>query len=595
MGFNLGIAMGAGATSALNTYTTLSKMQQEQEKFAREKKQWKDEDEAAALMKSAYAGPQESSGTSVGQALQGLDRPDAAGNTMGQEGRAALEEALSKLSPEQAQAALQQYTRAYGADPKADPGVYKGQNGLFVTDKPYNPEQAYVDAALKSGNQVALKQARANQLTGLQIDSSRQGLEEGKYRLGSLQRQADTDTQIAEERKKWQQQMASMHTEIQDTFARDGVNGVLKYAEPQLKKAGLTGSVMGNTVTLKRGKDVVEQFDVKDAPAAIDKYMGQQYVHGFAQHLVDMGLTTTAEAMNWALGRERNDISNREVAIKESLAPSEIAKNNAAAGASTAMANATRSNIANREEAAKLIQQWDALTPAQRDGPEGLALQQKFNMLSVKAGGTVPLTTKGAGGSKGSVLKQPVDIKKNDDGTYTAFPKDGGQALYNTFNGEAIPLGMEVSAYQDMKKQARNNGVKLVAGEENGRLVLRYQGVDGQYYEDPEQAKYAKAPKAGGAPDSTEAPKSSAIPAPEGSPIARARANREANAAKIRDADAERRTHVQQAIETSRQTNATTPQSRFEVDRKTMSKAELLRRYGNGAGLTDEQYMYMTQ
>ena len=95
------------------------------------------------------------------------------------------------------------------------------------------------------------------------------------------------------------------------------------------------------------------------------------------------------------------------------------------------------------------------------------------------------------------------DQKKNDDGTYTAFDKATGQALYNTLNGEPIPLGMDTDTYQGMKKAAQSNGVKLVAGEDNGRLVLKFQGADGQYYDDPAKAKYAK-PQAGGAkPDAT--------------------------------------------------------------------------------------------
>jgi hypothetical protein len=111
-------------------------------------------------------------------------------------------------------------------------------------------------------------------------------------------------------------------------------------------------------------------------------------------------------------------------------------------------------------------------------------------MLAVGPGKTIPAG--GTGGKKGSVLQTPVELKKNDDGTYTAFSKEGGRALYNTYNGEEIPLGMEVDAYKKMKEAAVKNGVGLVTGEENGRLVVKYTGADGKFYDDPQKAKYAK-------------------------------------------------------------------------------------------------------
>lgn len=152
----------------------------------------------------------------------------------------------------------------------------------------------------------------------------------------------------------------------------------------------------------------------------------------------------------------------------------------------------------NKEASLALMEKWDALTPEQQNGAEGDALIKQYNMLNVKAGGIVPLQGKGGGKGKGGILSMPVEQKKNDDGTYTAFAKDGGRALYNTLNGEEIPLGMSSDEYLATKKAARDNGVKLVTGEENGRLVLKYQGVDGQYYDDVEKARYAKPAKTGG-------------------------------------------------------------------------------------------------
>lgn len=102
----------------------------------------------------------------------------------------------------------------------------------------------------------------------------------------------------------------------------------------------------------------------------------------------------------------------------------------------------------------------------------------------------------------GGVLSSVVDQKKNDDGSYTAFDKNTGKALYNTYLGEAIPLGMSVDEYTNMKKLARDNKVGLQIGEtESGNLALRFIGADGKPYTDVEAARYAKPtkPAAGGA------------------------------------------------------------------------------------------------
>jgi len=166
--------------------------------------------------------------------------------------------------------------------------------------------------------------------------------------------------------------------------------------------------------------------------------------------------------------------------------------------AKTAQTNAQtkilNANVANNEEARKIQGQLANLTDENDPtGTNRARLIDQFNMLAVGPGKTIPAA--GGGGKKGSVLQTPVDLKKNDDGTYTAFAKDGGQALYNTFNGETIPLGMEVDTYRGMKEAAKKNGVGLVAGEDNGRLVVKFTGVDGKFYDDAEKAKYAKPAK----------------------------------------------------------------------------------------------------
>ena len=151
-------------------------------------------------------------------------------------------------------------------------------------------------------------------------------------------------------------------------------------------------------------------------------------------------------------------------------------------------AQAIRDAGANRKEATAIAAQYEALSPEEQAGAKGQALLNQFNMMIAAPGGKIP--TSGAKG--GGILKAAVDQKKNDDGTYTAFDKTSGQALYNTINGEPIPLGMDARTYDRLKKAAQDNGVGLIPGMENGRLTLKFQGADGAYYDDPAKARYAK-------------------------------------------------------------------------------------------------------
>lgn len=215
---------------------------------------------------------------------------------------------------------------------------------------------------------------------------------------------------------------------------------------------------------------------------------------------------------NFSQNEFKNNLDLRKTVSAEDVAKSTIGLNNARAGQIKQMNEALATNLKNSDEAKQIQSQYAGLN---EDNDPGGAKRQslitQFNMLSVKAGGTIPV---GSGGKKGSVLETPVEQKKNDDGTYTAFSKDGGKALYNTFNGEAIPLGMTVDVYSKMKADAQKNGVALITGEDNGRLVLKFAGPDGKFYDDAEKAKYAKpeAKPAAGKPEglSTAAPTAAA-------------------------------------------------------------------------------------
>jgi hypothetical protein len=393
----------------------------------------------------------------------------------------------------------------------------------------YTREQAIEDYATRVAK-INPEKALQAEMLGIQRKGALQGLkvgeqnlEKGGYELAKLKRDKQFDEDFDKVKQEWAQSTFSLKQDVDKTFQAEGAAGVLKkYGKEFQSATGNTAQLVGNEIVVKKGDQVVEKFGADQLAARMEPMLAMKTTQSFMDTMVSKGMfKNTDQAMNFL--KIQSDMRNQGITADASmikaladqaLVPSTAARNNAAAAASNAMSKMTNLSMENRAEAGKLVEKWNELTPEEQAGPKGLALQREFNMLNVKAGATVPL-----GGTpretKGGIMKVPVEQKKNDDGTYTAFAKDGGQALYNTVNGEAIPLGMDAPTYARMKQEASANRVKLVAGEDNGRLVLKYQGADGQFYDNVKEASQAKAApkKDTAAPAATStAPAASAIP-----------------------------------------------------------------------------------
>jgi hypothetical protein len=423
---------------------------------------------------------------------------------------------------------------AAGETPEGDTVLmpsYEGVTGGIDTAEPKMvPQPITPDQKAANFRQRALAlgatptDLQQYELGSVQLRGAKQGLEKGEIDIRSLRRSADFDARFDGVMKSLHGDSAARLNDITTTAQTSGMRGLVEKFGPEIKKAfGADAQLVGNNIVIKaKGQPTQTIGSIDQAVKALQGLAEREFGQNLEQRFIKEGLfKTPAELATYLQNRTKNDIDARTVAAREALVPSEILRNtasanqsNASAGASNAVANATRAALENREQIAALMQQYDALSPEEQAGPKGLAIVQKFNLLNVKAGATVPLGAKG--GSRGGGLTQPVDIKKNDDGTFTAYSKDGGQALYNMYNGEQIPLGMDVATFQQMKKAAKDNGVKLFSADVGGRLVLKYVGPDGKPYDDPETAKYSKAEKKPGADskaaEGPEPPKKSAIP-----------------------------------------------------------------------------------
>jgi hypothetical protein len=394
----------------------------------------------------------------------------------------------------------------------------------------YTREQAIEDYATRVAK-INPEKALQAEMLGIQrkgalqgLDVGKQGLAKGKLEIESLERDKRFNDDFDKIKQEWSKATFDLKQDVDKTFHTEGAAGVLKkYGKEFQSATGNTVQLVGNEIVVKKGDQVVDKFGADQLAARMEPMLAMKTTQSFMDTMVSKGMfKSTDQAMNFL--KIQSDMRNQGITadaamIKavadQALVPSTAARNNAAAAASTAMSRMTNLSIENRAEAGKLVEKWNDLTPEEQTGPKGLALQREFNMLNVKAGATVPL-----GGTpretKGGIMKVPVEQKKNEDGTYTAFAKDGGQALYNTINGEAIPLGMDAATYARMKQEASTNRVKLMIGEDsNGRLAAKFVGADGQFYDNVKEASQAKAApkKDTAAPAATStAPAASAIP-----------------------------------------------------------------------------------
>lgn len=463
MAFNLGAFAGGLAKGGMDTYTTLKDIERRDQEAAQRAEvhdAWKKEQAGKEGLRQAI------SEIPTGDSVQvptyegmtgGLDSQDIPTRT-------------EAITPDQKMANFRQRAVALGADP------------------------------------TAVQQYEAG---GLQIQSARQNLKKGEFELADAARNQQFNKRFDTAMDEVHQASGARLTSIQTTAETGGMKGLVEKFGPELKKAlGHDVALVGNNIVVKDGKKVIQTISSLDAAVqALNGVAQLEFGQLLEDKMIKGGLFKTPQEMA-AFFKNRSDAAreDRKVGIMESelkaktpLYAAQANQANAAAGASSAMTRLHNSTLENRETSAALLAKWNELTPEEQAGPKGQAIQREFNMTNVKAGGTVPLGNTGGGGKK-NILGMPVEQKANQDGTYTAFAKDGGQALYNTINGEAIPLGMDAQTYQKVKVDARTNGVKLVSGEENGRLVLKFQGADGKFYDDVEKAKYAKPEsQAGGA------------------------------------------------------------------------------------------------
>jgi hypothetical protein len=326
----------------------------------------------------------------------------------------------------------------------------------------------------------------------------------------------------------------------------------------QITRETIDGSALPPTVLKDMGEVMSALSTFKD-PMALYRYTQQQFL---------------------------NDLKVREVAATEKVAGAKVTEAEATAGLRRAQAGGIRDATANRAAAAKVMEEFDSLTPDEQMGPRGQGLIQRFNTLNVKNGATVPLGAKGGGGAAGLRYQTDnlwADTEKTLRGNNT--PLDQIQAQRNQFY-----------AMRGFAPESELNVLFSGRDEKGTKLTREYvESFKRQYPNTPiDESQLKWLNKAGPKePEKTGGLNTSGYTPPPGSPAAKAAENRKRQADETAKAEGVRRDNLARATEESNKTMGSIPRERFEEDRKSMSKAELRRRYGNGAGLTDEQFAFM--
>lgn len=319
MGFNLGAFAGGMAKSGMDTYQLMESIESQKKR-----------DELVALQaQEAKAALAEKEAMKEAASVYGKVGTNDYGSEMTRvAGRGA--EAINTGDAE-FDRAVNESAAAVALENKAR--VNARTQGL-PTDDEATWKKAQTDAAAMKPALYTREQADADYLAKVRGINPERALDvEGKQMtVQAGRREQKFNEEFDAEKNKWNQKTADLMTRFDTALTKDGANGVIKDIGPEFK--AITGkqiALVGNDIVVGTGKDA-ERIPAKDLRGAFESAMQHHYTNGFAESLVKKGMFKNAsDAMSfWQKSQEIN-IAERGVAVKEAVAPSEIAKNFGAA------------------------------------------------------------------------------------------------------------------------------------------------------------------------------------------------------------------------------------------------------------------------
>lgn len=344
MGFNLGAFAGGAARSGMKAYTTLEEIELkraaekreaerlgfERERMLREKEQYGQTQESAALLKQAYT-PTEG-GTSVQDIGAALPIGARAGeDTTTPEYRAAFQQALAGMTPAQQAAVLRGYgdvNTPGGKIASALPDLQAAQLGTTTvrqdeTGKTYAVQpltgdkaaDRYEQLAGAAGNPMAMKEAVGLKKSQTEIAAAKQQLKLGEqtYDLNKFKLDKEGDGQKFD--RKFQDALAEVMTQSKDTLDKikataetGGMKGLVDTFGSQLKTAFKHDiALVGNSIIVKDndGKTLHTINSTAEAVSLLEGAAKEQFTKSLSDKMVTSGLFRNTEELNSFVKNQR--------------------------------------------------------------------------------------------------------------------------------------------------------------------------------------------------------------------------------------------------------------------------------------------------
>lgn len=303
MGFNWGIAAGAAATAAMNTYERLG--EEELRKMQREKfksEMQKEADERQAALETFGKVGQE---TEYGQAIATEGKTNTA---------------QAKALSDQVRTGDAEFDNAVATSTAGALRENAARNGVKSAEEPmgaikggtYSEQQAYQDYARKMAG-IDSKAGRAARVEGLQVKKA--------------VRESDIDDKFDTARNTLNDHLTQIHTLAESKGMAGLAEAAKKNGMPVKYVEGKNGLGTIQVLDPKTNKPIQTINSVGDAVSALEK----QAMSHFQSSAVSL-LGSPDKVLSYMNQREELGFKGREVAVKEAIAPSEIAKNMGAAG-----------------------------------------------------------------------------------------------------------------------------------------------------------------------------------------------------------------------------------------------------------------------
>lgn len=412
MGFNLGVALGAGVQSGLSTYERLNEEQRKQAEFDYQQKQRQQE----AALDAAYAETQGRVGQNNDYA-QAIQTEGGAGSQQAK----MLSDQAAGMGPENEAASAQSVVGALRQNAGQAPAAPSA-----ISPQTYTQNQASKDYV-----QAASKISRKGAMEALQMKSA--------TRASDLEDRFDTA------QKQFQDHLTTIHS----AGEAGGLKGLSEAANKEgLKTKFVEGkNGLGAVQVLGSKGDVLQSFT--DVKSATDALVGAASKH-FQDSLVTM-FGSADKAAAYYETRRGNDIKQKEVDIKEPYYKAAANLHNAQAGALGKTAEITAAGKAYMEE-------YNKLSPQEKNGPKGKELlDQAEAAMAAKSGDVSRIRAATPEGRADAAYQQAVlTAQKND----LPIPNQAEFKAKMGFAPDAVKEGEQAKIDDMLKKGDLDGAIK---------------------------------------------------------------------------------------------------------------------------------------